>query len=598
MDSISIQLTPLDEINIYCPAHESPAIGVCGDNLCKEHKFYCMKCAKSKDSCISQSNHELVCLSELLYRFFVKQETKTINLAEINNMIDAIKDTDRLEITKSLSDFTRSVENNLASSMSSLSSKIKSKLESTNVDIIKTTTKINNTLSNALTDEENISKLEKIPEIFFNINPQIIKDYLKSEKIQLSEKNDMIKTIKFLSDTDSLTSTVSAADDLISIHKNTTNEGKTEYETKFEEKLREIENKFNKGIEEIEKVIIPSKDNLIISKPGLTKFISDPNNLIFKKDICDTAHKSNSIDSVFCTFKSLKGDHFVVWGTPTYNIEVYDLKKGAITKTITSAHSNTIFSCRHYLDKKAKRDLLITSSYDKSVKVWDVKNDWAVILNIQAAHTGFYIYSVCVLSDEFEGKNYVISAAPNEFTKVWDFNAKFIRDFGVNSESTYFINCWCDTKAKKYYILNANSADVKSYDFKTGLLYKTYKATPQTWHMSALVFELNNIYQLIESDGNGNIRIWDFHQATLLKTIPTSGINLRGICLWNDTYLFSAGSDYNVKLYDLKSSTTAVKSLTGHSSTVCAVDKINHPTYGECLISHALDGKLKLWSSK
>ena len=83
---------------------------------------------------------------------------------------------------------------------------------------------------------------------------------------------------------------------------------------------------------------------------------------------------------------------------------------------------------------------------------------------------------------------------------------------------------------------------------------------------------------LIESDGNGNVRIWDFYQGTLLKTIASSGINLRGICLWNDQFLFAAGSDYNVKLYDLKNG-TYLKKYDGHTSTCCAVEKIVHPKY-------------------
>jgi hypothetical protein len=40
-----------------------------------------------------------------------------------------------------------------------------------------------------------------------------------------------------------------------------------------------------------------------------------------------------------------------------------------------------------------------------------------------------------------------------------------------------------------------------------------------------------------------------------------------------------------------------VKSFKGHSSTVCSVQKIVHPSYGECFISHGLDGKLKVWVS-
>ena len=145
------------------------------------------------------------------------------------------------------------------------------------------------------------------------------------------------------------------------------------------------------------------------------------------------------------------------------------------------------------------------------------------------------------------------------------------------------------------YILNANSIDVKSYSFKTGELYHKYKGSPQTWHMSALVNELINQQILLESDGNGYIRMWDFHTAYLLKTISSSPtLNLRGICLWNDNYLFAAGNDYQVKLFDLTNG-KFIKSFKGHTSTVCSIDKVVHPKYGECLISQGLDGKLKMW---
>jgi WD40 repeat protein len=600
MDSLSATLTPIDEINITCQFHETPAIGVCGNNLCKERKFFCMKCVKANECCITLSRHELVSLSELLYRFFIKQETKAIDLVEINNMMEVLKETDRMEITKNLSEFNSNLQMIIAKVVENSNMNIRKTIDIKKLALEPTSIyKIKSVLANALKEGKNIDTLtcQKIPQCLNDYNPQNVKDYLKCTNITKEEKDDCTKTVKLLADYESISKAISASDDIIHINQTVTFQGKLKLEEKIEKKLKEIEENFNKQLEDIEKTLIPNKENIVIAKSSINKFTSDPNKLAFKMDICESAHKSNSIDSVFCAFKSLKGDLYVVWGTPTFSVEVYDLKSQSIAKTITAAHTSTIFSCRHYVDKKLKRDLVITSSYDKSVKVWSVKDNWSNILTIPSAHSGYYIYSVCVLSDEYENKNFIISAAPNEFTKVWDFNGKFLRDFGVNSESTYFINCWLDQKTKKYYILNANSHDVKVYDFKTGLLFKSYKGTPQTWHMSAMVNEINNNYQLIESDGNGNIRIWDFYQGTLLKTISSSGINLRGISLWNDQYIFSAGSDYMVKLYDLKSG-TFIKSLSGHTSTVCALDKIVHPKYGECLISHGLDGKLKLWVAK
>ena len=239
----------------------------------------------------------------------------------------------------------------------------------------------------------------------------------------------------------------------------------------------------------------------------------------------------------------------VAWGTPQFSIETYDLEKDA-KSILIPAHSSTIFSCRHYLDRKNKIDMIISSSYDKSVKVWNFNNNMSCLLNIAGAHSGYYIYSACILIDEVENKNYIISSAPSEYSKIWNFQGTLVSTFGVNNESTYFISTWFYQKAKKHYIINANSSDVKVYDFKTHKLYASFKGTPHTWHMSAHIVEHEGTNYLVESDGSGNIRVWDFLKVEIVKHITTSGVNLRGLCIWNNQYVIAAGSDYNVKIYD------------------------------------------------
>jgi hypothetical protein len=594
MDVLSSTLTTFDDININCQTHNIPSIGVCGDYLCKERKFFCMKCLKENETCVNTQKHELVSLSELLYRFFLKQETKAIDLVEINNMMESLKQIDRMEITKNLSDFTKNCQFNMEKVTDDFMFNLKEAIESSKNLNSKNLLAVGEGITKQPEEYESILGLD-IPAILQTNNAESVKAYLSDQNVKLSEKENLFKFLKLVYNYEKISKVVGFFDELNYIEKLTTNYF-NELEENITNQLGELQCHFNKKIQEIEDSIIPPKDGVVVIKHSLAKFVTNPNELIFKMDITDQAHKSNSIDNVFCTFKTLKGDYYVVWGTPTFNVIAYDLKAEYIYKTFV-AHTSTIFSCRHYVDKISKQDLVITSSYDRSIKIWNVSNSFANLLTITTAHNGYYIYSVSILSDELEHKNYIISAAPNEYSKIWDFSGKFLREFGVSNESTYFINNWYDQKNKKYYIINANSVDVKVYDFKSGLLFKSFKTTPNTWHMSAIINEIDNVTQLIESDGNGNVRIWDFYQGTLLKTIASSGINLRGICLWNDTYLFASGSDYNVKLYDLKAG-TYLKKYDGHTSTCCAVEKIVHPKYGECLISHALDGKLKLWINK
>ena len=605
MESLSELLSPYDDLEILCEEHGIPCIGLCSDNNCKEKtRFLCMRCVKSGNTCITEKKHELITLAEMLYRFFIKEENNSIYLLNIQTMNRIISEYKKGELNNVLNEFGKvKIESSLKINeaqtqflnlinnlIDSFKAKNKEKLEE-----LKNISKKN---------EENEKDIQfllniKIPEFDKKNmdNNQKLLDFMNNG-YKLSSPKNFINSVKLLNDSKKFLQTSIKLNKKLYANNVTSlnDEKKKKLENKLDSILDELEKEFDKKMEQIENEIIIPKDTELIysSRNRILKFTKDPKGMSYKEDICSSAHKTNSIDRVFCAFKSFSGEQLIVWGTPQHTIEFFDLGKNKIIKTITKAHNQTIFSCRHYADLKNRIDYVITSSYDRTVKIWDLKT-YSYLLNIQNAHSGYYIYSVSILCDEKNESNYIITSAPNDYMKVWDFTGNCLRTFGQNDESTYFIDSYYDTKGKEYYILNANSSDVKSYTFKDGKLYHKYKGIPQTWHMSAVVNETIEQNILIESDGNGYIRMWDFHSANLIKSIPSSPtLNLRGICLWNDEYLFAAGNDYQVQLFDLNNG-KYIKSFKAHTSTVCSLEKIEHPKYGECLISQGLDGKLKLW---
>jgi WD40 repeat protein len=454
-----------------------------------------------------------------------------------------------------------------------------------------------------------IKRIEKESEIEINnnnndtdISSVLVSNNNNNNSIKLNEIEKK-KFLQFMNKSNSLNKLQDDANKILKFHKIEEFIDEFNYE-KFEKKLDEninnMEKAFDEILEKMEGNINLKKENFVILQPNvLMKFKEDPKDFISKMEICQTSHSSNSIDSTFCTFKTFTGDVYVCWGTPNKSLDIFDLKKKELLKSVLNAHTSTIFSCRHYQDLNNKNDLLVTSSLDQTVKVWSVKENFANILHIKNAASVNYIYSVSILCEKFEKKNYVISACSQEQMKIWDFNGQLLKSIGSGTQSTYFVDVVYHNKQEKYFIINANSDDVKSYHFKSGLLYHSYKSTPSTWHMSAILNQLPDINQLIESDGLGNISIWNFDNANLLKKIKysTSNLNLRGICLWNDRFLFTAASNNNIILVDLEKE-VFVKEFKSHSKTACSVQKIYDEKYGECLISHSLDGKLILWGRK
>ena len=606
MEILNQYLSPLDDIEYICDTHGIPCIGVCGSSSCKEKsKFLCIKCIKAGDTCISKQKHELVTLSEMIYRFFLKMENKSLDLLQIqtmekivqklneedfNNILSNYKTVQSMNIKKYeeikklfsdiVTDLIQTFKNNNISELNDIKYKLKNQTDNNDIQ------DINLIFNMKLPNNLSIKKKENIIQ-FIN------------ETYKNTPAKDLVNQAKLFSNTHKVSKLSRLFNGKITINETTSlnDEKKKNLEENIDSILNEFESKFDEELSKIgQKFILPKENMSIYTYYNLTnKFINDPNELVFKQDICSNSHKTNSIDRVFCAFKSFNGEPLVVWGSTSLNIEFYDCNKDKIVKTIFQAHKQTIFSCRHYPDVRLRKDYIITSSNDRSVKVWDITKD-NYDLYISNVHNGYYIYSVSLLCHIHKETNYIITSCPNEKMKVWDFSGAYLRNFGQSNESTYFIDIFYNKIQKKYFVINANSNDVKSYHFETGDLYQKYKGTPQTWHMSAVVNDVNDIFVLIESDGNGTIRIWNFDTAELLKSInSTNSINLRGICLWNDRYLFAAGNDSQVKLFDLEEG-KFVKTFTGHTSTVCTLEKIMHPKYGGCLISHALDGKLKIWA--
>ena len=605
MESLSEIFSPFDDLEIICEEHGLPCIGLCCNYCCKEKtKFLCMKCVKSGNTCITKEKHELITLSEMLYRFFLIEENKSVNISQIQEMEQIVNEWKAEELEKVTQNF-KSIQGQKYKKFDDIrkitSNLIKDIIQAIKEQNINKLNEINYKSKNIAnpSEKELIFKMN-IPKENITKNKDDIIKYI-NKKYESTNANDFVNQVKFLFDTHQFIKVAKNMNDQIYVNQltNINEEKKEKMNSKIDSILKELEADLDSKLNQVEEEIILSMDNpsIYTSYNFSFKLQNDPQELVFKKDICSNAHKTNSIDRVFCAFKSFLGEALIVWGSSSNNIEYYDCEKEKIVKTFHQAHSQTVFSCRHYPYVKKRIDYIITSSYDRTVKLWDY-NQNSYDLCISNAHGGYYIYSVSILFNIQEDKNYVITSSSNEKMKVWDFKGNYIRNFGQDSESTYFIDVYYSKWKKQYYIINANSVDVKSYEFDTGNLYHKYKGIPQTWHMSAVINETKQGQLLIESDGTGRIRIWDFNTANLLKNIAsTYSLNLRGICLWNDRYLFAAGNDYQVKLFDLEEG-KFIKSFKGHSSTVCTIEKIKHPKYGGCLISQGLDGKLKLWAPK
>ena len=182
-----------------------------------------------------------------------------------------------------------------------------------------------------------------------------------------------------------------------------------------------------------------------------------------------------------------------------------------------------------------------------------------------------------------------------EAIKIFDFKGNKIKEINDSNEGTFFIDSYYDKTLSRNFIITGNYGFVKSYDYKENKVYYKYCENDNKYHNSIVINSNEELIKLIESSEDGNIRIWNFNSGDLLNKITIGNFCLNGICLWNNEYLFVGCGDKTIKLLELKKG-IIIKDLVGHNNEVITIKKLNHPIFGECLISQGIDNdKIKIW---
>ena len=608
MNSLTNDLSSLDDLEIYCLEHDIPCIGICSKFNCEsKSKFFCMHCIKSGKTCITTQKHELITLSEILYRFYNKESS--INSALITKIRKMGKIISQYR-TEELDNFENKYKNikdqvlPIKKAYNDLLDKFISNFKEKNAK------EIHNLKILSKTDD----LIEKdISNIFLNIRLPIIDvksigDAKKLKKIiddgnKLSTPNNFVNSLKLLNNRNKSCVLINKLNDKIFANKICSNvsnmdNNKEKLEKKIDSILKELETKFDDSLEALKSsLLVQNKTTKIsLNYTQFVSFTSNPKNLYFKKNICLNAHRTNTIDKVFCVFNSFQKMNLLCWGN-TNHLEFFDIDSNKIIKDISNAHTSTIFCCRHFPDNRNKIDYIITTSLDYSIKLWNV-NNFLCQTWIKSVYMTKNIFSACLLLNEYSSHSYIVTSCVNDFMKLYDLSGKYKFSFGCKDINTFFVNSYFDIKNKKYYVINGNGIDVRSYNAKDGQLYNRYQGLPRSFHTGAVIYETKTEIILVEIDGNGYIRMWNFHTAELIKAIFTSSfLNLRGICLWNYKYLIVGANDHQIKIVDIKQGKIS-KSFKEHTATICTLEKINSKLYGECLLSQGMDGAIKLWSTK
>ena len=162
----------------------------------------------------------------------------------------------------------------------------------------------------------------------------------------------------------------------------------------------------------------------------------------------------------------------------------------------------------------------------------------------------------------------------------------------------YYMDNYNDNKLNKKYIITSNKGCITSYDYNKCIIYHKYQDNKNDKiYKKFIIYNKENITEIIVGSYDGYIRIWNFDSAELLNLIKVYKAKLFDICFWNDEYLFVGSENGRIKVIDInknKSYKELNSGLLGLNYGVTSINKINVPQYGECLISQSAN-QITLW---
>jgi len=445
---------------------------------------------------------------------------------------------------------------------------------------------INEINQKLINQEEIIKDLQNKHINLINQNKNNINDLINKHESEIKILNDKISELE--------NSIKNINNDLVQTNKNNDNRIKEEI-NKIENKIKEQEN-VNKKIN----VIIQDSEYKTKKKYIFKK---EPKNLKFKENITSTnTHLGwNDMFEVFISYKDNK-EYLASPNVDNYKLDIYTLINNKKINSL-SGHNDHIRTIRYFINLKEKNEYLISADNIRIVIIWDITNQYSIKHKINTKY-GNDIYS-CLLvfphnsSDDFiitstfnKSKNY-----ENSSSKLYSLNKgsfiKFINN--TNNIHIFYLLSWYNRIINKYYIIQFSFNKIVINSLLEDELYAELSNEPESDHFSGFIYNKDNKDYLFSSS-NGYINMWDLYNKQIFQAFNMKECKLAHIIQWNEKYIIVADHDNKeIKILDINNCSGFLIN-TDHKEGLKCIKKINHPIYGESLLSSVKDKMIKLWS--
>ena len=334
------------------------------------------------------------------------------------------------------------------------------------------------------------------------------------------------------------------------------------------------------------------------------EFVKDPKNLKYKSDLISSNSDSgyNDIFEIYISYKDNQ-EYIVSPNCKNFNLNIFNLRNNQKILSLEK-HENSIRTIRYFINNKNKNEYLISADSNQKVIIWDITNNYNIKYIIDTKYASD-IYSCLLVFPENMNDNFIVTSTycmskNNEeaATKVYSFNdCKFIKYINNTSDiHIYYLLSWYNKNNNQYYIIQFSKNKILINNLISDELYSELINIPEGYHYSGVLYYKDNKDYLCSSSTNGYLNIWDLYEKKIYKNINTNGSNLAHVINWNNKYIIAV--DINKKSFKIieieNNSIYDIKNDNKHK--LYCIKKVNHPIYGESLLSVTNDKVIKLWT--
>jgi hypothetical protein len=314
--------------------------------------------------------------------------------------------------------------------------------------------------------------------------------------------------------------------------------------------------------------------------------------LKFNNVISKCGSEKSSYDNRMDIIKTKDESYYLIYSEKDHSLILFDLVLNKLCDKVEKAHKDNITIVKHFSDNSKRYSLIITTGFDYTIKIWSLTNNKKLI-NIQTIHNASIDHGLLACLIFGETKNYVASCNLYKTFCLWDVSERKLIKKYLTNKYLLNISSWYDSKSDSNFVILCNDSFITSYKLIEDELveYRKYSDGSNYNHYSSIVSEKGLLF---ETDRKGYLSVWDFHLANLIKKIY-SGLELNGLCLWNNSYVFAGGLAGTFVLFNLDEETTTKFQV--DETFLRSLVKFIHPIYGAAIVTYSNLGVIQIFTS-